>query len=596
MCFDPSYDGNCLVNAFVVGLVKKDAIFLGTAAGVGNPVMYVGARTGRDGIHGATMASDEFTDKKAASRPTVQVGDPFQEKLLLEACLELMATDAIVGIQDMGAAGLTSSSVEMAGRAGNGLLLDLDAIPAREEGMTPYELLLSESQERMLLVAKQGREDDVKKIFDKWDLQAVVVGRVTADAVWRCTSGGEEVCALPVSLLTDEAPRYDRPYERPPWQDQVQELGEVPPLVDATRDLLALIGSPDHCSREWIWSKYDHQVGTATVVRPGSDAAVVRIHDTDKAVALTVDGNGRHVFLDPVEGGKGVIAEAVRNLACVGAVPIGASDNLNFGNPERPAIMWQIVRAIDGLAAGCTGFGVPIVSGNVSLYNETDGNAILPTPTVAMVGLIEGPLPTVRARFERPGLTVMVVGKRPTHGIGGSSWLAYLHGKTIGKPPPVDVAFEAQLSAIVAGLVRDRVIEVAHDLSDGGLALALAECCLPLRDGPDIGLDIVINGAGDLVGRLFGEDHGRFVLAFDASQADRVERAFQAVAGSPAWDISAVGTTGGHRLVVRDGGDARIVGGTTATAVIDVSIVDLHTAWSTALPDYMAGENPWRRA
>ncbi len=573
--FDASYDGNCLVNAFVVGTMKRDAIFLGLATGIGNPVIYVGARTGRDGIHGATMASDEFSDKKAVERPTVQVGDPFQEKLLLEACLELMRSDAIVGIQDMGAAGLTSSSVEMAGRAGNGLLLELDKVPLREEGMTPYELLLSESQERMLIVAKQGREEDVRKIFDKWDLQAVVIGRVTDDGIWRCTWHGEEVCALPVPLLTDEAPKYDRPQARPDWQDAVQVLPTVT-AGDASADLLALIGSPDHCSREWIWSRYDHQVGAATVIRPGSDAAVVRMHDTTKAIALTVDGNSRHVYLDPVQGGMGVIAEGARNLACVGAVAVGATDNLNFGNPERPAIMWQIANAIDGLAAGCRALDVPIVSGNVSLYNETDGNAILPTPTVAMVGLIEGELPAIGARLGRAGLEVAVIGALPTHGVGGSSWLARVHGLLRGKPPTVDLVAEKALHTALIKLVREGLVEVAHDSADGGVALALAEICLPLRSDASVGLVGELPGSGDRTARLFGEDHGRVVIAYDRHQAPAIDAV---LAGIPR---TVVGISGGSRLTLTDAG----------APVIDVAIDALTARWRDAMPTYLAGD-PW---
>lgn len=576
--FHPSYDGNCLVNAFVVGIVEKDKIFLGTAAGLGNPVIYVGARTGRDGIHGATMASDEFSDQKEVKRPTVQVGDPFQEKLLLEACLELMQTDCIVGIQDMGAAGLTSSSVEMAGRAGNGLLLELDKIPTRETGMTPYELLLSESQERMLLVAKQGREADVQKIFEKWDLQAVVVGRVTDDAVWRCTWHGEEVCGLPVALLTDAAPKYDRPRERPSWQDGLAAFVE-PACPDPAAELLALLGSPDHCSREWIYSRYDHQVGASTAVLPGADAAVVRIRVPEgspkKAVALTVDCNSRHVYLDPRAGGIGVIAENARNLACVGAEAIGATDCLNFGNPERPAIMWQFSEAIDGLSEGCRGLGIPIVSGNVSLYNETDGRPVLPTPSVAMVGLIEGEIPAIRAKFGRAGLEVAVLGAAPSHGIGGSSWLSWRFGKDVGAPPPVDLAAEAALHKAVIAIVRQGLVEVAHDVSDGGLGLALAECCLPLRQTGAMGLVANLPEGANVAARLFGEDHGRVIIAYEPSKAGAIDAALGGVRRE------VIGTTGGERLVL---------GG-----VLDVSVDALLTVWRDGLPAFMAGGSAWRR-
>ena len=562
--FHPSYDGNCLVNAFVAGIVEEERIFLGTAAGVGNPVYYVGARTGRDGIHGATMASEEFGEGSEEKRPTVQVGDPFQEKLLLEACLELMAEEAIVGIQDMGAAGLTSSSVEMAGRGGAGLRLALDKVPTRETGMTPYELLLSESQERMLMVIEGGKEALVESIFAKWDLQAVAIGTVTDDGAWRCTWHGEEVCALPVPLLTDEAPIYDRPQEVPPWQEQVQTF-EQPELGDAAEALLAMMAHPDLCEKRWIWEQYDHQVGTNTVVKPGSDAAVVRIKGTDKALGLVVDCNGRHVFLDPFEGAKGVIAECARNLACVGAEAIGATDCLNFGNPERPPIMWQIARSIDGLAEACRTLEIPVVSGNVSLYNETDGTPILPTPSVAMVGLIEGELPAVRGTFEREGLVVALLGGPSTHGVGGSLWLQTHVGADRGAPPPVDLAHEKRLNSAVIALVRSGVVEVAHDLSDGGLAVAVAECCLGTRR---MGVDLCLP-EGELRAQLFGEDHGRVLLAYSADKADAVRELTEGL------ELTTLGQTRGEHLVLHGKGlDLR------------VAVAQLHEVWSKALPDW----------
>jgi phosphoribosylformylglycinamidine synthase II len=569
--FHPSYDGNCLVNAFVVGIVKEDRIFLGTAAGPGNPVIYVGARTGRDGIHGATMASDEFSATGEKRRPTVQVGDPFQEKLLLEACLELMGSNAIVGIQDMGAAGLTSSSVEMAGRAGNGLLLDLDQIPVRETGMTPYELLLSESQERMLMVVERGREAEVLALFDKWDLQAAVVGKVTEDGIWRCRWHGEDVCAIPVPLLTDEAPKYDRPRARPDWADTIKVFTE-PACADPSGDLVRLMASPDLCSRAWVYRQYDHQVGASTAVLPGADAAVVRVRGgSEKALGLVVDCNSRHVLLDPRAGAVGVIAECARNLACVGARPVGATDCLNFGNPERPEVMWQFSEAVDGLAEGCRGLGVPIVSGNVSLYNETDGKGVLPTPSVAMVGLIDGPIPTVRARFARAGLEVALLGEPAAHGVGGSVWLSWLHGLDRGAPPPVSLAKERSLHATVRWLVRKGIVEVAHDLSDGGLAVGLAEACIGLREQGNIGVEAVLPGTGSPAGRLFGEDHGRVIVAYDPARAAEV----LAVAGDVT--VTVLGKTGGDRLKL---------------GPVDVAVADLRAAWDEAMPRYAAGA-PW---
>ena len=554
--FHASYNGNCLVNAFCCGIARIDRLFLGTAAGVGNPIFYVGARTGRDGIHGATMASETFDQKAEQKRPTVQVGDPFQEKLLIEACLELMEGDCIVGIQDMGAAGLTSASVEMAGRGGAGLLLELDLIPTRETGMVPYELLLSESQERMLIVIREGREDEVFRLFEKWDLTAARVGRVTDDGVWRCTWHGEEVCAIPVPALTDAAPAYDRPQARPAWQDEVQVLPAVAEPDDLAEVLLQLMASPDLCDSHWIWRQYDHQVGVDTEVRPGADAALLRVKGTDKHLGFAVDCNGRHVFLDPEVGAMGAVVELSRNLACVGAAPLGITDCLNFGNPERPEIMWQIARSIDGLAAACRALDVPIVSGNVSLYNETDGEAILPTPMVAAVGLVEGPRPTVTARFPAAGLEVALLGEVGEGWLGGSAYLSVIHEVERGLPPPVDLDAEKALHARVRALVRGGVVAVAHDCSDGGLAVALAELCL---DG--IGCAVDLPGVGRLDGRLFGEDHGRVLVAYDPARRAEV----------------------GGLVIGQTGGDVLAVG------PLSVPLAELRAVWEQALPARVGG-------
>jgi len=571
--FHETYDGNCLVNAFTCGVVDAERIFLGTAAGEGNPVFYVGARTGRDGIHGATMASESFDEGSEEKRPTVQVGDPFQEKLLLEACLELMGSDdcCIVGIQDMGAAGLTSSSVEMAGRGGAGLLLELDKIPVREEDMTPYELLLSESQERMLVVIKEGREDEVFAIFDKWDLTAAVVGRVTSDGVWRCSWHGEEVAAIPVTSLTDTAPVYDRPQARPDWQDEAQALPEVPEARDLGATLTALVADPEVCERRWIWRQYDHQVGTDTVVLPGGDAALVRIKGTDKFLAFATDCNGRHVFLDPHVGTAGAVAEGCRNLACVGATPLGLSDCLNFGNPENPAIMWQFARAIEGMGEACRELNVPVVSGNVSLYNETEGTSILPTPSVAVVGLYEGPIPTVSSRFPRAGLAVALLGTGEGH-LGGSLYLATQHGLQRGMPPAVDYAAERALGDALRRLVADGLVETAHDLSDGGLGLGLAECCFQEPGSPGIGVVAALPGAGRADARLFGEDAGRVIIAYDPAREAEIRAACAGVPFTP------LGETGGDRLRINDGG----------VAAVDVAVGALYKAWSDALPEALS--------
>lgn len=559
--FHPSYDGNCLVNAFCCGIAEKDKIFLGTAAGVGNPVFYVGARTGRDGIHGATMASDTFDEGSESKRPTVQVGDPFQEKLLIEACLELMATDCIVGIQDMGAAGLTSSSVEMAGRGGAGLLLELDRVPMRERGMVPYEILLSESQERMLVVIREGREAEVEAIFAKWDLVAVPIGRVTDDGVWRCSWHGEEVAAIPVHALTDGAPKYHRPTARPPWQDEVAVLPAVAEPSDWNATLLQLMGSLDLCDKRWIWRQYDHQVGTDTVIKPGLDAAVLRVKGTERLLAFAADCNGRHVFLDPHVGTAGVVAECSRNLACVGAEPLGLTDCLNFGNPERPEIMWQIATSIEGMAEACRALGVPVVSGNVSLYNETEGKAILPTPSIAMVGLIEGGPPQVHRAFPREGLEVAIVGRRFGGHLGGSAYLSVVHGVERGGPPPVDYALEAEVQRHVRALVRRGVAVVAHDLSDGGLAVALAELCLDGVGGhfDPWGMGLGPHGEHTMSGLLFGEDHSRVLIAYDP-----IHRA----------DVGGfvIGRTGGDRLVL---------------GPIEVPVAALRQTWERTLPDWL---------
>ncbi|HET9295412.1 MAG TPA: phosphoribosylformylglycinamidine synthase subunit PurL, partial [Candidatus Binatia bacterium] len=421
--FDECYDANIVVNAFTLGITKKKRIHTGVAKGPGNPVMYVGSKTGRDGIHGATMASESFSEEKEQRRPTVQVGDPFTEKLLLEACLELMEHDYLIGIQDMGAAGLTSSSTEMAGRGSAGIELDLSAVPLREQGMTPYEILLSESQERMLLVAKAGTEAEIKRIFDKWDLDAVVIGRVTDDNEFRAVFNGAQVARIPISALTKDAPVYHRSAERPKTQDDLEQL-DLSAIVEP-RDLGAtlklMLGSPNIASKEWVYRQYDCYVRSNTVVAPGADAAVIRIKGTDKGLALTVDGNSRYCFLDPYVGGALAVVEAARNLACVGARPIGLTDCLNFGSPENPAVMWQFARVIQGMRDACIALKVPVVSGNVSFYNETDGVPIYPTPTIGMVGLLPKVDRVITSWFKAAGDIVVLLG-RTREELGGSEY------------------------------------------------------------------------------------------------------------------------------------------------------------------------------
>ena len=583
--FDRAYDGNILVNAFTCGVVRTDRIFYGRASGVGNPVIYVGAKTGRDGIHGATMASDEFSAGGPSQRPTVQVGDPFMEKLLLEACLEIFAEDLLVGIQDMGAAGLTSSSVEMAGRSGSGLDLDLDLVPRRARGLTPYEMLLSESQERMLLVTQPGKEERVFAICKKWELDVAIIGRVTDTGRWviRATPGYDPladappprnavvVCELPVDFLTDAAPKYDRP-QRDDASLPARLAFDAATIAEPaswSAELLAMAGSPNLGSRRWVWRQYDHIVRGGTHVRPGHDAAVVRVPcerdgvTVDKLLAFSSDCNGRLCELDPFGGAAMAVAEVCRNLACTGAEAVGLTDCLNFGSPERPEIMRQFARAIDGMAAACKALEVPIVSGNVSLYNETNGRAILPTPTVAAVGLVRDAGDVVKSTFPRAGLAVLLLGGERGGPLGGSEYVARHTGEVKGTPPAIDLALEAKLQRLVLDLLRarPRLVESAHDVSDGGLAIALAECCAA-GDEVDArcGAEIAIPDSEPVTEALFGEAPSRIVLSVAADRVAEVERRARA-AGVP---VARIGTTGGDRLVVRRGGKELVAVGVAA--------------------------------
>ena len=575
--FHPSYNGNCLVNAFTVGVLPADKIFRGKAAGVGNPVMYIGAKTGRDGIHGATMASAEFDASTEEKRPTVQVGDPFMEKLLLEACLELFQTDAVVGIQDMGAAGLTSSSVEMAGRAGNGLDLYIDLVPRREEGMTPYEVLLSESQERMLLVAARGREDEVRRICEKWDLDVAVVGIVTGSGRWRVLSGDQVVADLPVEPLTDGAPRYERPMMPHPALPALHAFD--PDTLSQPGDLgavlLDLLARPTISSKEWVYHQYDHMVRLVGAVRPGGDAAVVRIASGDatrsrKGLALSVGANGRFCFLDPHLGAMHAVAECARNISCVGGEPLAVTDCLNFGNPEKPEIMWQLAEAVRGLSEACVALGTPVVSGNVSLYNETEGQGIFPTPTVGMVGLVEPVDRTCGSAFRRAGDVVAVVGALEGE-VGGSEYLAAVHGKEAGRPPPLDLAREKAVQAVVRQAVKDGILSSAHDCSDGGLAVTLAECCM--MDAPPPGggappwlgaaLRVPFPRRKDFI--LFGEEGSRIVVSLPPERWPELE-ALAHAAGAPLVRLRVVG---GDRLEIE--------------GAISVPVAELASAWRSGL-------------
>lgn len=557
--FHPSYNGNILVNAMTIGLADTDKIFYSEASGVGNPVVYVGSKTGRDGIHGATMASAEFSEDSEEKRPTVQVGDPFTEKLLIEACLELMATDAIVAIQDMGAAGLTSSSFEMASKGGLGVELDLDKVPVRETAMTAYEIMLSESQERMLMVLQPGKEALAKAVFDKWELDFAVIGVLTDSGRMVLKKGGEVVADLPIDPLAQAAPEYDRPWV-PGKKLPVLTAKDVPAKA-WPEALKALVGGPDGGSRRWVWEQYDHMVMGDTVQRPGGDAAVIRIHGSKKGLAATSDVNPRYVAADAVEGGKQAVAEAWRNLTAVGATPLAITDNMNFGNPERPEIMGQFVEACQGMSEACIALDFPVVSGNVSLYNETNGQGILPTPTIGGVGLLPEVEKSVGIGFTAPGEALVLIGGEGAH-LGQSLYLYALFGRSEGAPPPVDLATERRNGDFVRGLIRASKVSACHDLSDGGLLVAATEMAM----ASGIGAALSVAG-GELHAKLFGEDQGRYLLA--VSDAAAVLASAEA-AGVPA---ARIGETGGNAISVN--GEA-------------VALAELKAAHEGWFPAYMA--------
>ncbi len=569
--FHPAYDGNILVNAMTVGVADTDKIFYSAASGVGNPIVYVGSKTGRDGIHGATMASADFGEDADAKRPTVQVGDPFTEKLLIEACLELMASDAIVAIQDMGAAGLTSSSVEMASKGGVGIELVMDDVPQRETGMTPYEMMLSESQERMLMVLKPGREAFAQAIFEKWELDFAVIGHVTDTGRMVLKWHGETVCNIPLGPLADDAPLYDRPHVPTP---PAKALVNVPECRDPATDLLALMGSPDIASRRWIWEQYDHMVGADTVQRPGGDAAVVRVHGTDKALAMTTDCTPRYCYADPVEGGKQAVAEAWRNLTAVGATPLAVTNCLNFANPQRPEIMGQIVGCLEGMSEACRALDFPIVSGNVSLYNESKatggGSAILPTPAIGGVGLLKAWDKSATIAFKQPGDIIIVIGRRRGD-LGQSLWLRELHGREEGPPPRVDLEAERRTGDFVRRAINAGQLSAVHDVSDGGLAVTIAEMALAGNIGAMIDRALPIDTAAS----LFAEDQGVYVATVhDHALLDFLQSALDA-----GVEAEPLGRAIGTRVIfeLRDGDHA-------------VSLDDLRRAHEDFFPKLMATE------
>ncbi len=499
--FDESYTGNPLVNVFCLGISRADEIIKGTASGAGNPVYYVGAKTGRDGIHGATMASAEFDEKLEEKRPAVQVGDPFMEKLLLEACLEVMRTDALVGIQDMGAAGLTCSTCEMGSRGGAGVEIDVANVPQRETGMTPYEIMLSESQERMLLVVKKGREAEVERVFEKWDLHAVHIGEVTTDGRMRVKNHGEVVADIPNPCLTDEAPVYRRPMQEPAYLKEAQQLSlESLGTSGEPREVFrALLASPGIASKRWVYRQYDHMVRTNTLVVPGMGAGVVRVKGTGRALALSTDCNARFVYLDPYRGAQLAVAEAARNVACAGGQPIGATNCLNFGNPQKPEIMWQFAKAVEGMGAACRALDIPITGGNVSLYNETDGRAVLPTPVLGVVGLIEDADRVVRRAFRNAGDAVVLLGDSHAE-LGGSEYLKVVHGLIRGTPPALDLDRERALQQLLVDGAAAGLIQSAHDCAEGGIAITAAEKCFDTGLGASIDLQPVAAAGGFRVG------------------------------------------------------------------------------------------------
>jgi phosphoribosylformylglycinamidine synthase subunit PurL len=591
--FDEAYNLNPLVNAFALGIVRRDQIFFGKAEGVGNPVLYAGAKTGRDGIHGATMASAEFDDEALEKRPTVQVGDPFLEKLLLEACLEAMRSGAIAGIQDMGAAGLTSSSVEMAARAGTGLELDLTLVPQRETGMTAYEMLLSESQERMLIVARTGREKEVVEIFNKWDLDAVVIGKVVEGDRLRIVHNGKLEADLPVMALTDEAPKYERPMAVSSSEFRVSSSESRDSSAgrsgnskletrNAEQALKELLASPNICSKQWVYQQYDTMVRTNTAVLPGADAAVIRVKETRRAIAMCLDGPGRYVAVDAREGAKLAVAEAARNVVCVGAKPIAVTNCLNFASPERPEVMRSFSDVIDGMKEACEMFETPVVSGNVSFYNETDGRGILPTPTIGMVGLIEDTRRIVTHGFKNEGDVIALLGVT-NDDLSVSEYARTVAGQTTddmkidGRVPVIDLTLEKNVQDACLRLIDEGLLRSAHDCSDGGLAVAVSECCFSSLGRDAIGANINLSATGlshDAL--MFSESPSRIVISFAAEDLEKVTAEVGDV------PFARVGTVGDDMLKISVDG----------SQIVSSPVVELEAIWETALEKRLESGRP----
>ncbi|MBG9817820.1 phosphoribosylformylglycinamidine synthase subunit PurL [Bacillus safensis] len=567
--FDQSYEGNPLVNAMCVGLINHEDIKKGQAKGVGNTVMYVGAKTGRDGIHGATFASEEFSDESEEKRSAVQVGDPFMEKLLLEACLEVIKNDALVGIQDMGAAGLTSSSAEMASKAGSGIEMNLDLIPQRETGMSAYEMMLSESQERMLLVIEKGREQEIIDIFEKYDLEAVSVGHVTDDKMLRLLHQGEVVCELPVDALAEEAPVYHKPSSEPAYYREFLETKvEAPAITDAADTLKQLLQQPTIASKEWVYDQYDYMVRTNTVVAPGSDAGVLRIRGTKKALAMTTDCNARYLYLDPEVGGKIAVAEAARNIVCSGARPLAVTDNLNFGNPEKPEIFWQIEKSADGISEACRTLSTPVIGGNVSLYNESNGTAIYPTPVIGMVGLVEDTAHITTQSFQQAGDVIFVIGETKEE-FAGSELQKMTEGRIYGKAPEIDLDVELTRQEALLAAIQNGLVQSAHDVSEGGLGVALAESTFG-TDGLGAHIQIDLNSEAS----LFSETQSRFIVTVKPEHREAFAAAVK--------DAKEVGT------VTNDG--VFTVKNQEGQQWIHAAVNELERAWKGAIPCLLKSE------
>jgi phosphoribosylformylglycinamidine synthase len=581
VAFDDAYALNPLVNAFALGLVRHDQIFFGKATGIGNPVLYVGAKTGRDGIHGATMASAEFDEEALEKRPTVQVGDPFLEKLLLEACLEAMRSGAVAGIQDMGAAGLTSSSCEMAARAGTGIELDLSLVPQREQQMTAYEMLLSESQERMLVVAHAGREREVVDIFRKWDLDAVVIGRVRDTKRMQVIHNGETVADIPVEALTDEAPKYERTMASRKTEDKRARVSETTDKTDYTEVLTKLLASGNIASKHWVFRQYDHMVRTNTAILPGADAAVVRIKETRRALAMTLDGNGRYCAANPREGAKLVVAEAARNVVCVGARPIAITNCLNFASPERPEVMWSFSETIDGMAEACRAFETPVVSGNVSFYNETEGRGILPTPVIGMVGLLEDVRRVVTPGFKKSGDVIALLGTTQDD-LSNSEYAVRVGGVTTaeivaaGNVPQLDLERELAVQRACLEAAENGLLASAHDCADGGLAVALAELCFSSLGRDAIGAEVELKGNLSPTAELFSESPSRIIISFSREATDSIRQISERYHAP----LTILGKVSGSQLQISVNGAAAII----------ASVADLESTWRNALSRSLKAE------